>query len=286
MMLNHNKMKKLASSALIWLRNASTSVSARIVLVSGLIVGTVTFLGAILKGKEYLTSLGLIDNKPLRVVSAKLRDNTEGAKVLEILLRNIGKEPIIITDLVLKPKRIVDLKPCAGSLVSALQINSKYDANISGAKADVVINIDLHQQLKGEESDRFQIVLESNKLNRLYDLEAYVISNENRNILPLGRMTIAYTDITADYLPDEQQLLRLNDQSSQLSCYYYNSEQLVTQNELLEDTATNALAGRARKFQSWLTNTLAASERQKLKADADKISECLSENILNPLNLL
>jgi hypothetical protein len=61
MMLNHNKMKKLASSALIWLRNASTSVSARIVLVSGLIVGTVTFLGAILKGKEYLTSLGLID---------------------------------------------------------------------------------------------------------------------------------------------------------------------------------------------------------------------------------
>jgi hypothetical protein len=110
---------------------------------------------------------------------------------------------------------------------------------------------------------------------RPHGLEAYVISNENRNILPLGRMTIAYTDIAADYLPDEQQLLRLNDQSSQLSCYYYNSEQLVTQNELLEDTATNALAGRARKFQSWLTNTLAASERQKLKADADKISETL-----------
>ncbi len=279
-MFDHNKRKRVVSRSFIWLRKTWTSASTRIVLVSGLVVGTVTFVGAILNGKGYLTSLGVIDSKPLRVVSARVTDNSEGAKILELMLRNIGKEPIIMTDLVLRPKRIVDLKPCAVSLVSALQISSKYDVNISTAKEDVAISTELHQQIKGEDTDRFQIILESNKLNRFYELESYIISNENRNILPLARIAIAYTDVAAEYLPDEQQLERLNGQFSQLGCYYYNFEQVVTENERLEDAAISGLVGRARKFQSWLTNTLAATEIQKLKVAANGIGEALKSSQL------
>jgi len=272
-MLKRNKMERLVSRTFTSLRNAWTFARVRIVLISGLIVGTVTLLGAIMNGREYLATLGLIDNKPLRIVSSRLSNNIEGAKVLELMLRNIGKEPIIITDLALKPKRIVDLLPCGGFLTSALQISNKYNVDISAAQAGVGISTDLNQQLKGGASDRFQIILESNRLHRVYDFEAYVIYNENRSILPVGRMAISYTDVAADYLPDESQLPKLTGQSPELSCYYYNSEQLIVQHELLQDAATNALTVRAGTFQSWLINTVAPGERQQLKVASDRFSE-------------
>src|SRR6266516_3976945 len=140
-------------SALSWLKKIWTPVRSRVVLISGLVVGTAAFLGATLNLKEYLTTFGLLESKPLRIVSTRLNDNAEGAKVLEILVRNVGKEPIIMTDLILKPKRIVDLRPCDGSLVGALKISSKYDPDVSNAKAGDAVNVQLNQQIGSGESD-------------------------------------------------------------------------------------------------------------------------------------
>jgi len=187
----------------------------------------------------FLERFSIFRTQPLKVSSLSVQQNDRGAKTINISARNTGDEPIIVSNVLIIPSEVADLTSCGGDLTSSLISSGKYSADLTTVKKNESVSVAINRFLSPKDVDRFEVVVESSSVGRLYELDIYFKYNESTKLLYVGKVGLFYHDAFADYMVVPEVLSADNLNSSECSLDNALSLSRIKDETVLSEVAVN-----------------------------------------------
>ena len=130
----------------------------------------------------------------LKLVDAQLNNRDSGTYEIDIKLRNVGNQPILIQQIVIQIKDALQLE-YAGSAASALAVTESYNVLLSPHNVPRSITIPASQIVKPNDADRFLVILDSDTSDTFYKFSVQLTCNEDRSVLKVGMFVLYVEDL-------------------------------------------------------------------------------------------
>lgn len=132
------------------------------------------------------------DSSPVRVVSVALAESRDGHPTLDITVRKVTDEPVVLSEARVVVDDVLRLRPCGEVPLSSLAPTGVYDVALPLAKGTVTTS--MAQLVSPKTADRFQLVLAPAEADALYRVSVSLLYNESHSTLDLGHVVVFIDD--------------------------------------------------------------------------------------------